>query len=138
MIDDLASKTRKKGLKSFITPGTDLSLFICTLIENNNMDMDWIWVKSHQDRDIPYHHLSLEAKLNVEADDLAALGHSLIPIPHDHLSGSKISVWIHDTLVSDTNMRQTITFMRHSKDLKVYQQRKFGWSDSVMDYIDWK
>ena len=41
-------------------------------------------------------------------------------------------------MISDTNMRQTITNIRHSKSLIQYQQTKFGWTNETMENIDWK
>ena len=138
VIDDMNIPTRKRGLKSHLTSDTDMSLFIRHLLTDLHIEISWTWIKGHQDLQHSYHELSLEAKLNIDADNLAALGHSLPSIPHDHLQGARISVWRDNIMISDTNMRQTITHIRHSKALMDYQQSKFRWTEETMELIDWQ
>ena len=115
-----------------------MSLFIRQQVNDLDMEISWSWIKGHQDLQHPYHELSLEAKINIDADELAEKGHLLPSTPHDHLQGTRISVWRDNIMISDTNMRQTITHLRHSKALMQYQQSKFSWSEETMDLIDWK
>ena len=69
-----------------------MSLFIRQLITQMILEIYWQWVKGHQDTKMLYNQLSHEAKLNIDADELAELGHSLQSIPHDHLHGTRIRV----------------------------------------------
>jgi hypothetical protein len=100
----------------------------------------YIWVKGHQDDDSQYKDLSLEAQLNIDADELAGIfqqqsGKSR-PIVH-MLPNCPALLLIQGISITSNYRKQLIrasvepTYIQHL-------QYKFGWSDEIVTSIAWK
>jgi hypothetical protein len=98
------------------------------------------WIKSHQDSRTPYAALSREAKLNVDADELATLCHNLPKSKPqrniDHVPATKLSISILHTRFSG-NLDSNIRYHINGGYLRAHLQKRKQWSDSVWDTIDW-
>ena len=97
------------------------------------------WVKSHQDSRTPYHKLTDEAKLNVDADELATLFHlkpkgkPMRSTPH--IPATKISISILKIRYAgnfDDNLRYHI----NGGYLRGHLQHTNKWTDTVWNTID--
>ena len=124
--------------------GSDVELLmeLDTLRENNNnIERDFQWVKSHGDRD-ESHILSDHEKINQRADELATMGREyaetdLIPTcPKQLYSGAKVTLKIGGSVVSK-NLKKTITMALYGDQIKKYLREKYDWSIETFDNIDW-
>ena len=98
-------------------------------------------VKGHQDRDKPYHKLSLQAQLNVDADKLADgyitdnpnLDYSTtIMMPHTE-------VLLHLTRGTLTyKLKRALRMERTGPPLLKKLQEKYKWSDATAQDINWE
>ena len=97
-------------------------------------------VKGHQDDDAIYDDLSLEAQLNVDADELAEKYYSSGPqsTPQVHLlPSSSVTLFIRN--ISITNDYQNQLIRSYTEPAYIgHLQDKFGWSTSTTTAIAWK
>jgi hypothetical protein len=120
-------------------PEQDVIEEIATTIQALPIDIEFEWVKGHQDTHRPYAQLPLEAQLNCDADREASRAQ------HDGLQQQNIVppmpstpsqvVLQNKTITSHLRhrIRQTVMIPRWARYIKI----KFGWSDQVYQQIDW-
>ena len=96
------------------------------------------WIKSHQDSKIPYDDISREAKLNVDANELATRCHTLPRSKSqqttDHVPSTKMSISILNTRYPG-NLDANIRYHVNGGYLQAHIQQRKKWSD---DTIDWR
>ena len=68
---------------------------------------------------------------------MAAISYLLLLTTQKHLPGTEISAYMGGVYISEGNMWKNINQKDHSQPIQEYLQSKFGWSDQVMDKIDW-
>ena len=99
------------------------------------------WIKSHQDSKTPYAALPPDAKLNVDADELATLCHNLPRSKPqrsiDHVPSTKISISILSTRYPG-NIDANIRYHINGGYLRAHTQQRTQWPDKVWDTIDWR
>ena len=97
-------------------------------------------VKGHQDDDATYDDLSLEAQLNVDADELAEQHYSTGPQSTPQvqlLPSSSVTLFIRG--ISITNDYQTQLIRSYTEPTYIgHLQDKFGWSSPTTTTIAWK
>ena len=77
VIDYLNQSNITKGLKDHLAAETDVNVLERQILRDTNVEFHWEWVKGHQDDSDNITELPLDARLNIEADALAATGHGL-------------------------------------------------------------
>ena len=127
----------RKGLKYHLSSDVDIHQYILHLTKHSNIKFEWEWVKGHQDDDKDESDLTLESRLNIEADRLASIGYHLPATTQQFLPGTKIRVTMKGKYISDTNMRQQFVNFDHRGPLVEYIQSKQGWTGDIMKQIDW-
>ena len=133
----LQQKELSPGLKQHLASDIDMYMFILHLIKTFNISVNWNWIRSHQDDHADIAELSIEAQLNVEADYLTKKGYSLPSHNKQHLPGTKVSIYIDNDYMSDTNMKESIILQHHSEDILEYLKDKYSWTTETSDLIDW-
>ena len=97
------------------------------------------WIKGHQDDRTPYENLSRDAKLNVDADNLATqhqAGKHLLPkeaIPH--LQEQRVTVVINGQRYP-SQVYEQIRYHINGSNLKHYLTNKWSWSEGTWTKID--
>jgi hypothetical protein len=97
-------------------------------------------IKGHQDRKIPYEHLSLPAQLNVDADTAAgkfqdAHGCARPHVPLFPHTGAQLN--INQGTVTH-NYKSTIRSAAHGPPLLQYIQQRNAWTPAILQSIDWR
>ena len=97
------------------------------------------WVKSHQDAKTPYAKLTPEAKLNVDADELATLFHQSTkgkPMrATPHINSTKISITILKTRYPG-NINMNLKYHINGGYMRRYLQHSNKWADTTWTTID--
>jgi hypothetical protein len=98
------------------------------------------WIKGHQDEDKEYDELSPEAKLNVDADNLASdyywSGSGTRPSPQTpHLHEYRVTIAVNGTIYP-TRIDEQVRYHINGSYLKEFLKRKHGWSESTWNKID--
>jgi hypothetical protein len=97
------------------------------------------WINDHQDERTPYDILSRDAKLNIDADNLATrhqLGKTRIPKEATpHLKEQRISVVI-DGQRYPSQASAQIRFHINGSNLKHYLTHKLHWSEATWEKVD--
>ena len=97
------------------------------------------WIKGHQDDRTPYENLSRDAKLNVDADNLATqhqAGKRFLPkeaIPH--LQEQRVTVVINGQRYP-SQVYEQIRYHINGSNLKHYLTNKWSWSEGTWTKID--
>ena len=104
---------------------------------------DWgvSWIRGHQDSKVPVEKLSLEAQLNVEADELADkyieanpdLEYETVPL----LPASGIQLELNIGTVTH-HMKRELRLARTAAPMKAYLCRKFDWDEETFENVDWE
>jgi hypothetical protein len=99
------------------------------------------WIKGHQDHLCPYSRLPFWAKLNVDADFLAARYRDngrLKPSQNtDHHDRQQVSLSIQGVRIT-SHIDSCIRFHINGYHLRQYLQEKRKWSDSTWDSVDFE
>ena len=97
------------------------------------------WIKSHQDNDRDYDKLSPDAKLNVDADDLATKFHQrkrAKPLTKTaHIPATQVSISITKTRYYG-NLDANLRFHINGGYLRNFLQTKHQWTNAVWDTVD--
>jgi hypothetical protein len=100
----------------------------------------YVWVKGHQDDDKQYDDLSLEAQLNIDADELAGVfqQQSGKSRPIVNMLPSCPALLLIRGISVTSNYRKQLIRASVEPTYIQYLQYKFGWSDEVVLAIAWK
>jgi hypothetical protein len=102
-----------------------------------NVDITLQHVKSHQDAEKPYEELSMDAQLNVDADQLATTAHSR-PLHSEYivLPDEKVLLKLHGRPLTH-HLRQALWEAAASSALPKHIIKQANWSDpNTFDKID--
>lgn len=109
------------------------------LVKEAHLQIEWNWVKGHQDDNVDYDELPFEAQLNVQCNNLAETAHYFFPYSAPtYTTTLPTSIYIQGKLMSDMNMRTVLYFYAHGPALIEYMKQKYNWSDDVLNEIDWE
>ena len=111
-------------------------IYIKELLQVSKLQIQWDWIKGHQDRLQHIDQLDLVARLNVKADQIAEEGYGIPSHEMLHFPSTKISVMIDKQYVSDNNMRKVIEHAHHFSLLRDYLQDKYNWDAATFAMID--
>ncbi len=117
----------------------DIESVILDVLKELKMTFQFIHVKSHQDDETPLATLTLEARLNVEADRLATEY-----MQEDHIRRPTVALFpsakaqflIQDVSVT-RKIPQAIRYAAGSKPIRTYPMERNQWTERTMDEIDW-
>lgn len=94
-------------------------------------------MKGHQDDFLPYHELSREAQLNVNADTYATNYFLIGDTPtYDILPVNPANLYINHHIIT-REVKNEMRKSAQSPDLRIYMNRKFDWDDTIADLIWW-
>jgi exonuclease III len=117
----------------------DVESVILDMYRELGLHFNFKHVKSHQDDDTPSSNLSLECRLNVEADRLATEymqeDHTRRPIVALFPS-AKAQLLIQGASVT-RKIPQAIRFAAGCKDIQQYLRERNTWSENTLDDINW-
>ena len=118
---------------------TDADMCLCALKGLSRLgNYSLHHVKGHQDSSCKQKPLSVEAQLNIKADELATLqrrdGRSSNTMPF--LPGADIQLYIQQRLIT-TRIDRAIQFASTTPKLRLYMESKYDWDASTADRIDW-
>ncbi|OEU15138.1 hypothetical protein FRACYDRAFT_239817 [Fragilariopsis cylindrus CCMP1102] len=123
-----------------LTSEFDVSEQIYITQKENSIKAHFKWVKGHQDNNMKYDDLPLEAQLNVDADELAGEYQEeqgqFLPIIHI-LPSCPAMLSIEGISVTSNYRKQLIRAYVEPKYIE-YLQNKFGWSNDTITGIAWK
>ena len=111
---------------------------IAILFEAWSTPMSFQHIAAHQDSRTPYHELSTHAKLNIRADQLATRA-----VQTDKPAGTLPMLPHAGALVESSRgtitrkLPQTIRHNNGARALMSSMKEKYGWTDQVVDDIDW-
>ena len=96
-------------------------------------------VKGHQDREIPYHRLSLLAQLNVDADTQASryqrdFGSFQPNVLLTEWAGVHLEF---PTGTVTSHYETALRFQATAPDLKSHLMERYSWSKQTMEVINW-
>jgi len=99
------------------------------------------WIRGHQDKHTAYENLSLEAQLNVDADELAEA--YVRTHPHKDYTTSHLfptsGIQLHIQSGTATyQLQRVVTRTRPGKDLENYLCKKNEWSPQTLKDVDWE
>ena len=127
-----------------LQPEQDVLDEIQTIVRAMPIQIEFKWVKGHQDSGASYHLLSLPAQLNCDADQEANSYHEHHNQNHHQqqqlvtpLPSTPTQLIIQNQSVTKHlkhRVRQAITLPR----LQLYLRQKFNWDDTTFHSIDWK
>jgi hypothetical protein len=122
-----------------LQPDYDLIEEIHQVHKSYNIVPTFRWVKGHQDAKKPYEELSIDAQLNVTADELATAyrdqyGRYEPFVPVNHISQANITIQGR-TLTS--HYTETLHNGATEAPYLQYVQNKFGWSNTIVNDIHW-
>jgi hypothetical protein len=118
----------------------DVAEQIYTTHTSNNITATFRWVKGHQDRDIHYDNLPLEAQLNDDADELAGeyqLSHGAYRPFINMLPSCTAMLTIRGISVTSNYKKQLIRAYVEPEYMQ-YLQYRFEWSDQTISSIAWQ
>jgi hypothetical protein len=100
------------------------------------------WIKGHQDEDKSYDDLSRDARLNVDADQLASdhfwSGKGTRPSPTTpHLHEHRVTIAINGTIYP-TRIDEQIRYHINGSYLKEFLKSQYSWSESTWNKIDFQ
>jgi hypothetical protein len=115
-------------------------LLILEVLTELQMKFLFIHVKSHQDDETPMANLSLDSRLNVEADRLVTkyMQEDLVRRPPtvNLFSSAKVQFLIKDVSVT-RKIPQAIRFAAGSDPIKEYLMERNVWTAQTLSKIDW-
>jgi hypothetical protein len=117
----------------------DIQSVILSVYKTIDIQFEFLHVKSHQDDDGPLDSLSLETRLNVEADRLATayLQQQNPRLPIALLfPTAKCQLIINKKSVT-RKIPQTIRFETGSIDIRSYLTQRNLWTEATLDTINW-
>jgi hypothetical protein len=117
----------------------DLELVIVNSYSQLGIPFTWMHVKSHQDNDGPIAGLSLEARLNVQADALATAALTEAPtIPKVALFPTARCQLILDGRSITRKIPQAIRHQAGLGDLQTYLMEQNNWTLNTFHEINWE
>jgi hypothetical protein len=118
----------------------DVESLILELHRSLQMPFIYTHVKSHQDDDTSIEHLSLESRLNVEADRLSTeyMQEDLTRRPTVTLFPSASAQLLIAEASITRNIPQAIRFAAGTTALKEYLMERNTWTKTIMNDIDWE
>ena len=138
VIDTNPIAQHKQGIKSHTQEDYDLWELTRKTLSDIPFIIDWLWVKGHQDEKTDYEDLPFEARLNVQANDLANQAHQILDEPPIYsFLPSMPTILINDKVMSHSSMRLPLYESVHGDDLLGYMHESYGWTKEVLSYIDW-
>ena len=91
-------------------------------------------VESHQDDNIPYANLTLDAKLNVQTDKIATV---FVTQPiNNHISIPPFTIYLHGEYIHHW-IDKIIRFRRNEKETRKFSRTKYKWKLTTFNNIDW-
>ena len=98
-----------------------------------------IHIKAHQDNDKTMEALSVPARLNVMADQLATLAvcRGIGSTTAGMIPGTEVLVHTKTGTIT-RQMAQTARYDKGTEEIRKHIQKKNKWTDQMMDGIDWK
>ena len=125
-----------------LRPEFDLIEEIYQTNKSRNITASYTWVKGHQDDLIEHDDLSLEARLNINADLQAKdwnneYGRILVDPSNELVPSNSAALFINKSMVTSKyydRLLNTYTEMQYMK----YLQYRFEWSDEIIQSIAWK
>ena len=107
-------------------------------LSNENIERQYLWVKSHQDKE----DKSTEERLNERADHLATLSrrnaaNDLLGVDQKlFYSAAKTALMIDGGIVTKNTHEEIISALQMD-ELKSYYRDKYEWTEQVINSIDW-
>ena len=131
---------KRKDYRPTAQPGNiDLLSIIQDLHKELRRPLIAQWIKSHQDTSTTYNKLLLDAKLNVDADELATKAHTRPrsqPIRSTaHIPATQVSISINRVRYYG-NLDANLRFNINGGCLRNYLQTKHAWSNAAWDKLD--
>ena len=123
-----------------LLPEQDVIEEISHILRSLPINIEFQWVKGHQDVSVPLHSLPLTAQLNCEADREASrydttgeqsAQQKVTPLPH-----TPCQLYINQRSITGhikNRIYQAVTI----PELHQYLQNKFHWDDNTVKLIDW-
>jgi hypothetical protein len=144
--EGLLKRIEKANEWTYTTPNVtlraewDIESVILEQLTELNMKFIFFHVHSHQDDEIPLANLSLESRLNVEADRLATEY-----MQEDHIRRPQVALFPSakaQLLINDVSITrkipQSIRFAAGLGPIKKYLKTCNTWTDQILDKVDWE
>ena len=128
-----------KGIIHPLIAEYDVLHEIAILFEAWNTPLSFQHIAAHQDSSMPYHELSIPAKLNIRADQLATRA-----VQMDKPRGTTLMLPNAGARVESSRgtitrkLPQTIRYNNGARALMKRMREKYDWTDQVADDIDWE
>jgi hypothetical protein len=121
---------------------SDVIFEIAAVEKAAGLQLKGAWVKGHQDEHVDYHELSLEAQLNVLADELAtaALIHHMEneePLPMLPLPSTNIYLCTVEGATVTSREKRLIQQRLPETEMRDFLMDKYDWTISTWQQIDW-
>jgi hypothetical protein len=122
-----------------LLPEHDIMTEIAATLRDLPVQIDFQWVKGHQDSNKSYNELDIPARLNCDADRAASLyrwptnkSHQKIP----PLPNTPSQLVINNKIIT-SHIKQHIRSEATEPELMEYLKKKFPWDDNTLTTIDW-
>ena len=122
-----------------LLPEHDIMTEIAATLRDLPVQIDFQWVKGHQDSNKSYNELDIPARLNCDADRAASLyrwptnkSHQKIP----PLPNTPSQLVINNKIIT-SHIKQHIRSEATEPELMEYLKKKFLWDDHTLTTIDW-
>jgi len=122
-----------------LLPEHDIITEIAATLRDLPVQIDFQWVKGHQDSNKSYNELEIPARLNCDADRAASLyqwpankSHQKIP----PLPNTPCQLVINNKIIT-SHIKQHIRSEATEPELMEYLKKKFLWDDHTLTTIDW-
>ena len=118
----------------------DLIMFIKENLEATNQNVNWIWIKGHQDDLRSYSELSWNAKMNIEADRLANRKCKVLLQnryrPRTTYVEHKAALQIRENYTTSLNLNKLYEEVS-GQELEAFWIKRNNWTNEVAQEIAW-